>query len=409
MNAGLAICFLLMAAAVPSNGQHLFLAGGGLTEKSEFFWDRLIRFAGGKGYAKIGVITAGRDNPEEAADSLKTILMNHGARQVTWLAASAAVEDSANNETIAAMVMKQSAIFIDDGDVHRLMRVLRNADGSDTLVLASLREKFQRGVVSGSGAGAAILSGAPLPLSGHSYETLVHGTKLHVEPSPGRKNPKRSFNGCSYLSTGLGFLRSWLIEPHFNDHSLHGRTIRLLLDSRDTVNAGGLGIDREMAVAIYRVGTEHEYAEVLGNKGGISIVNITKAIYKTSPKLEISDVQLTFLTEDDKFILANDEVMPASWKADLANEEWHMLAEKSDDIFSANAEGKKENFNRVAKRLFDSTLSKRVTSTTWQTSPQLSVEMDRRSADAFHNDSPTTSQHLISFVRLAVAITAPDA
>lgn len=40
------------------------------------------------------------------------------------------------------------------------------------------------------------------------------------------------------------------------------RTIRLLLDTRDTVNAGGLGIDREMAVAIYRVGTENEFLEV---------------------------------------------------------------------------------------------------------------------------------------------------
>lgn len=93
----------------------------------------------------------------------------------------------------AALVMKQSAIFIDDGDVHRLMRLLRNPDGSgnlmsfqnllhlllcfffiDTRVLAALREKFTgRGVISGSGAGAAILSGGPLPISGHSYETLA--------------------------------------------------------------------------------------------------------------------------------------------------------------------------------------------------------------------------------------------
>lgn len=34
-------------------------------------------------------------------------------------------------------------------------------------------------------------------------------------------------------------------------------------------------------------------------------MNITKAIYETSPKLEISDVHLTYLTEDDKFIIPN--------------------------------------------------------------------------------------------------------
>jgi len=41
------------------------------------------------------------------------------------------------------------------------------------------------------------------------------------------------------------------------------RTIRLLLDTRGAANTYGLGIDREMALAIYRVGSEQEYAEVM--------------------------------------------------------------------------------------------------------------------------------------------------
>ncbi len=129
----------------------------------------------------------------------------------------------------------------------------------DTIVLAALREKFQRGVISGSGAGSAALSGTPLPVSGHSYETLVyvmdkvynnvspttttsnfqiihifmfwifiiyrHGTRVHSEQASGRRGHKRNFAGCFYLTSGLGFLRSWLIEPHFNEHSLHGRLV----------------------------------------------------------------------------------------------------------------------------------------------------------------------------------------
>lgn len=43
---------------------------------------------------------------------------------------------------------------------------------------------------------------------------------------------------------------------------LISRTIRLLLDTRDNGVAYGLGIDHEMALAIYRVGSEQEYAEV---------------------------------------------------------------------------------------------------------------------------------------------------
>lgn len=53
-----------------------------------------------------------------------------------------------------------------------------------------------------------------------------HGTKAYTEPAPGRRGgANRRFAGCSYLTSGLGFLRSWLIEPHFNEHSLHGRFV----------------------------------------------------------------------------------------------------------------------------------------------------------------------------------------
>ena len=45
-------------------------------------------------------------------------------------------------------------------------------------------------------------------------------------------------------------------------------------------------------------------AQVLGNKGGITIINTTQAVMKSSPRLEMSGIHLTFLTEDDKVILA---------------------------------------------------------------------------------------------------------
>ena len=35
----------LLALVGLASGQHLFLAGGGLTAESEFFWNRLIQFA----------------------------------------------------------------------------------------------------------------------------------------------------------------------------------------------------------------------------------------------------------------------------------------------------------------------------------------------------------------------------
>lgn len=49
-----------------------------------------------------------------------------------------------------------------------------------------------------------------------------------------------------------------------------------------------------------------------------------------------------------------EEVLPATWKADLSGEEWHVLATPSEDIFPSHKDATKGNFNHVAKRLFDS-------------------------------------------------------
>ncbi len=173
MSIGGVLALLLLASV---DAQHLFLAGGGLTIESDFFWYRLIQFSVKiKCYsltiwsgaimsasslfrvAKARLKSAssqqeGRirkrhtknsrflfklccqwDNPltyQRHFGLPQTIFMSHGARHVTWIAVSGSVEESGNNETLAGMVMKQSAIFIDDGDVHRLVRLLRNADGS---------------------------------------------------------------------------------------------------------------------------------------------------------------------------------------------------------------------------------------------------------------------------------------
>lgn len=50
-------------------------------------------------------------------------------------------------------------------------------------------------------------------------------------------------------------------------------------------------------------------------------------------------------------------------------------------------------------------LSRKVQHVSHEKSPELVVEMDRRSGYAFHNDSPSTSKHCISYAGLRVSIT----
>ena len=49
---------------------------------------------------------------------------------VSWIGIKEEVEDSANDPVVANLVSKQLAIFIDDGDPHRIIKFLRKADGT---------------------------------------------------------------------------------------------------------------------------------------------------------------------------------------------------------------------------------------------------------------------------------------
>lgn len=67
----------------------------------------------------------------------------------------------------------------------------------------------------------------------------------------------------------------------------------MLLDTRGSTDTFGLGIDREMALAIYRVGSEQEYAEV--NKYCRSKVFLT-------PTRKFYDIFFCLIVDYDKLI-----------------------------------------------------------------------------------------------------------
>lgn len=67
----------------------------------------------------------------------------------------------------------------------------------------------------------------------------------------------------THCTAGWLLIKKFILFVQFKSCFDFQRTIRLLLDTRGTANTYGLGIDREMALAIYRVGSEQEYAEVM--------------------------------------------------------------------------------------------------------------------------------------------------
>ncbi|KAK2707585.1 hypothetical protein QYM36_015328 [Artemia franciscana] len=360
--------------------QHLLLAGGNLKDDSAHYWKRLVHLAGGKG-ATIAVFTCGSDNPDADFELISKAITNFGAN-ASHIQVSINDIELANDEDTAELVKEHTAVFFGDGDVPKIIGALRNEDGSDTEVLEAIRSVFnERGVIGGSGAGAMVLTSAPVIISGDSYESLLNKpetfsfvplttTTTQRIMRPRRRKPKRGrkrrpqkdqpvipTSNLIYIDSGFGFMKNWSIDTRFNDLSRQGRLMSLLLNTKilPSGTGRGIGIDEEMGLAIYRVGREDEFAEVLGNRGGVSLVDTSSATLTLKP-LHIDGVQMTFFTEDDKLILDAAEIIPATWKADVDGQEWHILAETSNDIFSSrkNPNGTPGQFLNTAKRLFDS-------------------------------------------------------
>ncbi len=64
-------------------------------------------------------------------------LSGYGAL-VTWIGIHEGTSNSKNDPNVAALVNKQSAIFIDDGEVHRLIKLLLNTNGSGKRLISVL-------------------------------------------------------------------------------------------------------------------------------------------------------------------------------------------------------------------------------------------------------------------------------
>lgn len=160
-----------------------------------------------------------------------------------------------------AKIMAADAIWFTGGDQLRTYRLLVNADGSDTPMLAAIRARLSEGaVVAGTSAGAAIMG---------SF-MIVCGTPDIAATGQLSRNPA----DCDVpdeqpvplvIGKGLGFLKGAVIDQHFSQRN---RWIRLL---RATACAGGdvrqgFGIDEDSAILI-RLGTGK--AELLG-AGGVA-------------------------------------------------------------------------------------------------------------------------------------------
>lgn len=275
-------------------------------ELLEAFAQRLGRDTGVR--PRIALVTAAADDPYAAADLYESLLRAAGAEPVWW-PIDAALQgalfeakdcgvlprlrierlglpqrERIHPKRVAAQVQacERAAdrlpegidgLLFADGDVLRLRQTLILADGLPTPWLLAVRKALESSelVVGGIGAGAAVLSDAPLATRGGSAWALLGGASA-TQPAPagcGRAGRCPDAEGESALHVesagGFGLATGLVVDVQTSELARELRLLRLLQIGPSRI---GLGVDAGSALWLQR-GEEGEWRiESLGAEGG---------------------------------------------------------------------------------------------------------------------------------------------
>lgn len=232
----------------------LLIAGGniGVTEqgKKEIF-SRFAELCGGKSTKVVLAVCASSD-PEDSFSANRELLLEAGVGQVALLPLTEQPDLVGRNswtnradQSLLPVLEGAGGIWFGGGDQLRTARLLLQADGMDTPVLAAMRRLLDGGgVIGGSSAGAAIMSrimiargddeGAlTLPLCTDARAWQDHSEGFSPEPL--------------LISRGLGFLPHGIVDQHFNRRA---RLQRLMAAMEASNEAQGFGISEDTALEV---------------------------------------------------------------------------------------------------------------------------------------------------------------
>jgi cyanophycinase len=285
------------AAAAPDRPKgSLVIIGGGLRVTNAEVWEKVVALAGGKG-ARIAVLPTAAQNPAKEASLTVDALNRYGARAfvvpVAPLLAGTDVRKAADDPALADAIRKAGGAFFTGGDQARITGALRRADGSNTAVLDALWALYRRGgVIAGTSAGAAIMSG-----------TMFYDPPLDVMPVL-----KNGVVDGKDVAPGLGFIGTDVfVDQHLLARGRFGRMLPAMLAKGYTL---GLGIDENTAAV---VGPARDVT-VIGYRGALVLDLLEATVDKAQPRFNVSNARISYLDSGDSFNLATRAYVPGPGK-----------------------------------------------------------------------------------------------
>lgn len=187
------------------------------------------------------------------------------------------------------------SVFFTGGDQSRIVGTLVQNE-QETPALTAIRSLYQSGgLIAGSSAGAAIMSG-PMILGGTSLNALVYG----AESGASDVDDFDVFR----MGSGLGFFRWGMVDQHF---LARGRIGRLVRAAQLTNQSLAFGIDENTGLLV-----QANRGVVVGETG-VMMLDLRES-YVESHDGDIRNIDISYLDDGDAVDLLRGKPLPASDK-----------------------------------------------------------------------------------------------
>lgn len=238
---------LLFASLVSAQTKgSLVIIGGG--SRPDYVMHKIMQLAGGKN-AKLVIIPNASGEPIETAEYQMKGLNKLGYENISFIYGKQEELDKPEN---LSKLDGATGIFFSGGDQSVLTRDLLG-----TKFLARIKEIYrQGGVISGTSAGAAVMS-----------KIMLTGDELKNKDSNDAFITIEKDNIVT--KEGFGFLENVIVDQHFVKRKRHNRLMSLMYENPKLL---GIAIDEATAIVV----TGGDKFEVLG-ESQVMVMNATKA------------------------------------------------------------------------------------------------------------------------------------
>ena len=276
----------------PESAGRLVIVGGALRADNDEVYTAILE--GREGTGPLCVFPTASGSPAESmASAVERFAERIGPESVEGISLTVDEPERANDPEVRARIESCSGFFFVGGSQSRISDVFRPG-GASTPAFDALVARWREGaVVSGTSAGAAIMTD-PMIAGGDSEEALLHGVATTDDA-----------DGVGVVP-GLGFFDVGFVDQHFLARGRWGRLIIATL--RHPAFDVGFGIDENTALVV-----DGDEAWVAG-ASGVVVVD-ARAARNVDGRTE--GVRLWLAGSGDRVALETLEVEPAEEKSAL--------------------------------------------------------------------------------------------